>query len=250
LFYTNYGTGASGVNVPIRMGDTVYYATDTPNTVNMTVATGATGAVVTINVTGPTGAGGTGSYIVRPGSGATGAASALDSLLNTLTFAVTGATGISGVTGGGLRIAVTTGPSGPVVTFDASALTQTVNNLMVTQTYAPNLGELNTGAFYNNKPVYRQAWRFPVTAGINAQDNHMLISQVGYVDSIVNSGGYMSTGNGAEKYNIPSTLRDYSTNWVAGYPLVNASNQLILSTVSSTNRVDADTFVWVDYTKV
>jgi hypothetical protein len=166
-----------------------------------------------------------------------------------LSFAISGASGISGVTGNNLRINVTTGPSGPVVTLDASALTQTINNLMVSQTYDPNVGELNTGATFNGKPVYRQAWRFTINAGPNAQDDHLLIATPNYVDAIVNSGGYFSTGNGVEKYNIPSRQLNGNNN-LSGFPLVTTNNQLDLSTISNLQRTNADTFVWVDYTRV
>jgi hypothetical protein len=186
---------------------------------------------------------------VLPGTGATGAATLYNFDLSSLTFAVSGT---SGSTGANFNINVATGPSGPVVTFDASRLTQVINNLIVTQTYDPNMPETATGATYQNKPVYRRAWKLPLSQTASQYLNTPLIDTAGYVDSIVNSGGYMSTGNGAEKYNLPSTLRDGNNppNWVAGYPLVDASNKLILSTVSSQNRVNADTFVWVDYTKV
>jgi hypothetical protein len=191
-----------------------------------------------------------GDFLVSPGTGASGAAALYNAVLNNLTFAVSGATGISGATGAAnLSINVTSGPSGPVVTFDASRLTQVVNNLMVTQTYDPNMPETATGATYQNKPVYRRAWKLQLTANPGSQINTPLITTDGYVDSIVNSGGYFTTGNGSEKYNIPSTLRDFGTNWVAGYPLVDASNRLILSTVANPNRVNNDAFVWVDYTK-
>jgi hypothetical protein len=52
LFNVSYGIGATGVNVPVKMNDTVYFATDTPKNVKLNVANGATGTVVTIGVTG------------------------------------------------------------------------------------------------------------------------------------------------------------------------------------------------------
>jgi hypothetical protein len=58
LFYTNYGTGASGVSVPIRLNDTILFATNTPDTVKLSVATGVTGAVITIGATGSSGGNG------------------------------------------------------------------------------------------------------------------------------------------------------------------------------------------------
>jgi hypothetical protein len=59
LFFVANGTGASGSSVPIKMGDTVYYATGTPDTVKMTVASGPSGgSIVTINATGASGGNG------------------------------------------------------------------------------------------------------------------------------------------------------------------------------------------------
>jgi hypothetical protein len=173
-----------------------------------------------------------------------------------MTFAVTGTTrytsptGLTGTTGAnGLNLSVASGPSGPVVSFDYSQLAQVVQNFQVSQNYDPSKGEQLTGATYNGKPVYRQAWRFGITAGPNVQDNHPLIAQTGYVDAIVNSGGYFSTGNKAEKYNIPSRQMDGGNN-LSAFPLVSANNQLNLSSISTLNRNNADTFVWVEYTKV
>jgi hypothetical protein len=136
LFYTNYGTGASGVNVPIPMGDTVYSGTDPPNNVVINVATGATGAVVTISATGATGA----SLSVGPGTGATGTIAPFNALASNVSFAATGTTqytsptGLTGITGAsGLSILVSTGPSGPVVTFDYSQLAKDIRDLKVSQ---------------------------------------------------------------------------------------------------------------------
>jgi hypothetical protein len=50
LFYASYGTGATGSTVPVRLSDMVSFATNTPNTVKISVATGATGVVITIDV--------------------------------------------------------------------------------------------------------------------------------------------------------------------------------------------------------
>jgi hypothetical protein len=253
------------------MGDTVYYATTTPNNVSINVATGATGAVVTFNVTGASG-GGAGNYLVAPGTGATGAAVLYNALSNMLSFAVSGATGVTGVSGAtgmrGLSIIVTTGPSGPLVTFDTSALQQAINNFAVTQTYDPNVGEMATGATYNGKPVYRQAWYFTVTTGTGWINNHDLISTTQYVQSIVNTGGYYATGNAGntERYPIGASMSDntvktppttpntagYLANQNYGFPLVTTDNKLVFTslTTGQPGRNDAPVFVWVDYTKV
>jgi hypothetical protein len=165
-----------------------------------------------------------------------------------MTFAVSGTTS---ATGANISINVTTGPSGPIVTFDAARLTQAVNNLIVTQTYDPKLAETPTGATYGDKPVYRQAWRFGITQTGNCQDDHVLIGTAGYVDAIVNSGGYFSTGATNEKYNIPSRQMapgDPNNN-LSAFPLVSGDRMLKLSSISNLQRNNADTFVWVDFTK-
>jgi hypothetical protein len=51
LFYASNGTGTSGASIPIHLNDKVAFATDTPSTVKMSVATGVAGAVITINST-------------------------------------------------------------------------------------------------------------------------------------------------------------------------------------------------------
>jgi hypothetical protein len=256
LFYTAYSTGASGVILPIHMGDTVYYATNTPNNVLINVATGATGAVVFIDATGATGGAG-GPYYVNPGTGASGAVALLNSALNYMTFAVSGASGATGASGANMRISVSSGPSGPIVTFDASSLVTTVNNLLIASSYTPNIGEMATGTTYNGKPVYRQAWKFGITQGSSSQNLADLLP-AGTVDALVNSGGSFMTGNANERYNIPSSYIDLQNpggagltvnNQVYGHPVVTSANGLQLVTFSSRPRNNHDAFVWVDYTK-
>jgi hypothetical protein len=243
------------------MGDTVFYGTDTPGNVAINVATGATGAVVTINVTGPTGA--SGNYTVSAGSGASGATAMLTSALNNLRFVATGTTrwtsptGLTGITGAtGLNISVATGPSGPVVTFDYSSIANVIENMKVSQNYDPASGEMNTGATYNGKPVYRRAWNFCITALSKTPVNANLVGQAGYVDSIINSGGYFATGNqgNTERYNIPATFLNWTGSTVQdqvhGYPVVSTSNQLQFVSLSTKDRNKAPVFIWVEYTRV
>jgi hypothetical protein len=203
---------------------------------------------------------------VIPGTGATGAMSPYNADLSNLTFAVSGASGASGVTGSSLSITIATGASGPVVTFDASALTRVINNMVVTQTYDPNMTETKTGATYNGKPVYRQTWSFNVSQTNNTYDNRDLIANTGYVQSIVNTGGWFATGNSGttgvynEKYPIGASMSSNNTqapngsyvlnNQVYGFPLVSTQNQLQFTSLSTQSRNNAPVYVWVDYTKV
>jgi hypothetical protein len=214
------------------------------------------------NVSGASGA--AGNYYVSPGAGATGATVPYNAILNNLSFAVTGtttfvsSTGLTGTTGvTGLNVSVTTGPSGPVVTFDYSEIAKTIESVKVSQNYDPSKGEQLTGATYNGKPVYRRAWNFCITAAQRSVVNAPLINQAGYVDSIINSGGYFATGNDPnnyERYNIPATYLNWTgttvQNQVHGYPSVSSSNQLIFANLSTNNRTKAPTFIWVEYTKV
>jgi hypothetical protein len=201
------------------------------------------------------------SLFVSPGTGATGAAALYSALFNTMQFAVTGltqyttSTGLTGMTGAtGLRISVTTGPSGPLVTLDYTTLASTVNNLLVTSTYDTGV-ERATGATYNGMPVYRQAWNVTITTAGSAINNTDLISSTGYVDSIVNSGGYFATGNAGntERYNMPSSMIDIVNsrvnNQVYGFPLVSTDNKLQFTSRSTPQRTLAPAFIWVDYTK-
>jgi hypothetical protein len=153
-----------------------------------------------------------------------------------------------------VNITVATGASGPVVTFDYSQLTKTIQQLQVSQNYDPAKGEQLTGATYNGKPVYRQAWDFTVTRAARQPDNAPLISTTGYVESIVNSGGYYATGdNNVERYNVPSTFLNWTgttvQDQVHGYPVVNSQNQLQFVSLSTKNRTLSPTFVWVEFTK-
>jgi hypothetical protein len=170
-------------------------------------------------------------------------------------------TGVSGMTGANMSITVTTGPSGPVITFDASSLVKTVNQLIVASSYTPNVGEMATGATYNGKPVYRQAWKFGITQVSSSLDVHDLLPS-GTVDALVNSGGSFMTGTQNERYNIPSSYIDIGVwpgtnppvprvnNQVYGHPVVTSTNGLQLVTFSSQPRNNHDAFVWVDYTKL
>jgi hypothetical protein len=185
----------------------------------------------------------------------------LSAALNNMSFAVTGASGLSGASGGTIKINVASGPSGPVVTFDASALTQTIQQLQVSQNYDPASGEMKTGGTYNGKPVYRRAWSFTVTTNAKSPDNAPLIATSGYVQDIINSGGNFATGdtsngvaNNVERYNVPATLINWTGSTVQdqvhGFPLVTTDNQLRFASLSTKNRTNAPTYVWVEYTKV
>jgi hypothetical protein len=185
----------------------------------------------------------------------------MDATLNNLIFAVTGMSAASGSSGAGIRINIATGPSGPVVIFDASALTQTINQLQVSQNYDPASGEMKTGGTYNGKPVYRRAWSFTVTTNAKSPDNAPLIATSGYVQEIINSGGNFATGdtangvaNNVERYNIPATLINWTGSTVQdqvhGFPLVTTDNQLRFASLSTKNRNLAPVYIWVEYTKV
>jgi hypothetical protein len=136
-------------------------------------------------------------------------------------------------------------PHNTTVTFDPSGLVTQIHNLTVSSSYDTGI-EQATGATFNGKDVYRQAWKIGVSG---TQVNTDLIATANYVDSIVSYGGYFSTGNGVEKYGIPSGYF-IGTNILYAFPLVSATNTLILSSGTPNNRNNADTFIWVEYTKV
>jgi hypothetical protein len=114
-----------------------------------------------------------------------------------------------------------------------------------------------TGTTYNGKPVYRQGWKFGITAGSSALHIHQLLPD-NTVDALVNSGGSFMTGTANERYNIPSSYIDLQrvngalqvNNQVYGHPVVTSTNGLQLVTFSSQPRNNHDAFVWVDYTKL
>ncbi len=151
-----------------------------------------------------------------------------------------------------LSLSVTTGPTGAVVTIDDNLLSQ-VNNLttqvqqlQVTNNYSTT--ETATGAMYNGKPVYRRAFNINITQGAYGQNDTALIGTTGYVDAIIDSGGYWSTGNGPEKYMVSSAY--VAPGSLYGFTYVNTQNQLYFRSNSSLNRTNAPAFIWVDYTKV
>ncbi len=189
-------------------------------------------------------------FLVSPGTGVSGAAAQYNAQLNNLTFAIAGATGASGKAV--INISVSAGASGPVVVFDGSKLAAMVNNLMVTQTYDPGQGEQDTGTTYHGKAVFRRAFEFTTNRAANEQDDRMLIDESGYVDAIVNTGGYWMTGNQAEKF--PVNAAYVSPQSIYGFAYVSTNNKLVFRSNSSLNRdgsaQTANNFVWVDYTRV
>ena len=121
-----------------------------------------------------------------------------------------------------------------------------IRQLLVSANY--DYDEEPTGRYYNGKPIYRRAFHLDITQKANQQDDRALIPETGYVDSIVNSGGYWATGNGPEKYAVNGSY--VAPNALYGFAYVSTQNQLFFRSNSSLDRNDAPALVWVDYTKV
>ncbi len=141
-----------------------------------------------------------------------------------------------------------TGPAGtaPDVETAISELKTAVNNLNVTANYSTD--ELATGADFNGKPIYRRLFNATVSAGSKSENNIDLISDAGYVDSIVNAGGNFYTGNGVEKFPIGTGF--VTDNPIYGFVYVSTDNKMTFRSCSSQNRSNSPVVVWVDYTKV
>lgn len=205
-------------------------------------------AVCFPNINAPTGTfSSTGTlFYAAAGTGAAGARNPGVSIIPnySLTFTTNTPTGIG--------ISVTTGPTGAIVNIDNSLQqqviqnTQTIQQLQVTSQYSTT--ETLTGATYNGKPIYRRAFNANITQGVNQQNDYALISTAGYVDAIVNSGGYWATGNGQEKYAVNTAY--VAPNSLYGFVYVNTQNQLYFRSNSSLSRTNAPAFIWVEYTKV
>lgn len=174
-----------------------------------------------------------------------------------VTATATGVTGVTGTDDSGSG----TGILGTLTTVvgtvnglvgTVNGLVETVNNLLVSQTYDPSKGEQSTGATYKGKAVYRRAFEFTTNRAANTQDDRMLINQAGYVDAIVNTGGYWMTGNAAEKY--PVNAAYVAPQALYGFAYVDTANKLVFRSNSSLNRdgsaATTSTFVWVEYTRV
>ncbi|MDR1703562.1 MAG: hypothetical protein LBS19_02595 [Clostridiales bacterium] len=156
----------------------------------------------------------------------------------------------------GINISVVPGASGAVVTIDNTLenklrRTITENNRMIMQLLVSvNYDEVETptGSLYNGKPVYRRAFNFTVSRGAYEQDDAPIVPVVGYIDSIINSGGYWATGNGIEKYAVNATYG--TTVPMSAFAYIRTQNELFFKSASTLNRSLSPTFAWVDYTKV
>jgi hypothetical protein len=124
------------------------------------------------------------------------------------------------------------------------ANTSAIQVLQVTSTYSTT--ELPTGATYNGKVIYRRAFNLSITQASDQDNETPLIPTNNYVDAIINSGGYWTTGNGVEKYAVNGTYQGS----LFGYVLVTTANQLYFRSRSTVARNNNAAFVWVDYTKV
>ncbi len=216
-------------------------------------ATGATGPSGQQGATGATGlAGSTGATGAQGSAGTQGATGPTGLPGQRGEQGATGATGIQGPAGP-QGIAGATGPAGSGNDEEIANLraaleqnSELIRQLLVSVNF--DYDEKPTGSYYNGKPVFRRAFHFDITQNANQQDDRALIPETGYVDSIVNSGGYWATGNGPEKFAINGTY--VAPNALYGFAYVNTQNQLYFRSNSSLARNEAPTFVWVDYTKV
>lgn len=106
-------------------------------------------------------------------------------------------------------------------------------------------GEINTGKTFRGKPVYRQDFTLYITANAGVNSDLTLINTAGYVDAILNSGGYWSTGNQSEKFQVGGS----PDNTLYGYVMTSTDNKLVFRSKSSMNRSSATTIIVVEYTK-
>jgi hypothetical protein len=212
--------------------------------------------------TGPagTGAAGGGNFLVSPGTGATGMISPYTAMLNNMIFTVTGTTtytnvdGTTGVTGArGLDITVISGPSGPVIKFDYSALLREINNLQTAMSMGSvqpdgTINEVYTGKVWTDgKKIYRAAAQLNITTGANSNYDWTIpiINGTGNIDKLITASGSYNTGVANEFYELGATN---SGNNIA--LVVVRNNTMIYNSKTVNARNQAPNYVWVEYTRL